>query len=75
MESKGIFVHGVATCFPTEAIEMYTVLSGKNQVSLALIKTFLKDHSKSPEKRPQKKQNPSLGSSKSCSTQEHTTGF
>lgn len=39
------------------------------------MKTFLKDQSKSPEKRPQKKQNPSLRSSKSCSTQGHTMGF
>lgn len=50
-EGKGIFVHGVGTCFPTEAIQMHTVLSRKIMSPRANDEDF----SQRPEQEPKEK--------------------
>lgn len=51
MEGKGIFVHWVGTCFPTEAIQMHTVLSGK----IMSPRVDDKDFSQRPKQEPKEK--------------------
>ena len=64
-ESKGICPLG-CHMLPHRSYSNAYCTFWQNHVSPELmLKTFLKDQSKSPKRRPQKKQNPSLGSSKS----------
>lgn len=47
-EGKGIFVRWVGTCFPTDAIRIHTVLSGK-------IRIDDEEFSQRPEQEPKEK--------------------
>lgn len=50
-EGKGIFVHWVGTCFPTEAIQIHTVLSDK----IMSLRIDDEEFSQTPEQEPKEK--------------------
>lgn len=51
MEGGGIFVHWFGTCFPTEAIQIHTVLSGK----IMSLRIDDEEFSQRPEQEPKEK--------------------